>query len=160
MLMSDPLLTFRPMSERDLPAVVALEAASQFTPWTAGNFHDALLAGNLCLVANHSRVIVASAVLQMAAANAELLSMAVTPALRRQGVGRRLLDELIARALAFRAESIWLEVRVSNLAAIALYSTAGFVEVGRRKGYYLTTDGREDALMMRLALRLRREGQH
>ena len=88
----------------------------------------------------------------MAAADAELLTMAVVPALRGHGIGRRVLDELVARAIAFRAESIWLEVRVSNAVAIALYSSAGFVEMGRRKNYYQSPGGREDAIMMRLAL--------
>lgn len=150
--MFDRPLRLRPMAERDLPAVVALEAMSQFTPWTAGNFRDALLAGNLCLVGERSGAIVACAVLQMAAADAELLSMAVLPAMRRQGIGRRVLDELVARAIAYKAESVWLEVRVSNGAAIALYNSAGFVEMGRRKNYYQSQDGREDAIMMRLAL--------
>lgn len=155
--MSARPVRFRPMEERDLAAVVALESASQFTPWSAGNFGDALKAGNLCLVAAdaaNTAAIVGYAVLQMAAADAELLSMAVAPDQRRRGVGRRLLDELVGRAIAFKADSIWLEVRVSNPAAIGLYGSAGFVEVGRRKGYYETPAGHEDALMMRLALRL------
>jgi ribosomal-protein-alanine N-acetyltransferase len=97
-------------------------------------------------------VLVAMAVLQMAAGEAELLTMAVLPTLRRGGIGRKLLAELVVRATAYGAAAIWLEVRVSNEAAIALYRAAGFVEAGRRKAYYRTPTGREDAIMMRLAL--------
>ena len=87
----------------------------------------------------------------MAAGEAELLTMAVLPTARRQGLGRQLLRELIARASAYRAAAIWLEVRVSNLAAIGLYREAGFVEIGRRNAYYETVEGHEDGIMMRLA---------
>ncbi len=152
--MSAHVVRLRPMEDRDLAAVVALESASQYTPWTAANFRDALKAGNLCLVIEDAEGVSGYGVLQMAAADAELLSMAVAPDKRRRGVGRRLLDELVARAIDFKADSVWLEVRVSNRPAIGLYGSAGFAEIGRRKGYYQTVGGREDALMMRLALGL------
>jgi ribosomal-protein-alanine N-acetyltransferase len=145
-------LQFRPMGEFDIPAVVALERSSQFSPWTEGNFRDALAAGNLCLVGIWEHVLSAMAVLQMAGGEAELLTMAVNPELRRRGFGRLLLNQLIARASSYGADAIWLEVRRSNAPAIALYRSAGFVDVGWRKGYYQTAAGREDAMMMRLAL--------
>jgi ribosomal-protein-alanine N-acetyltransferase len=155
--MSQAALQFRPMDEFDIPAVVALERSSQFTPWTEGNFRDALAAGNLGLCGIWQRVLVAMAVLQMAGGEAELLTMAVNRELRRHGFGRQLLKELIARAIAYGAEAMWLDVRASNVAAIMLYRSAGFIEVGWRRGYYATLDGREDAMMMRLSLGMLRE---
>jgi ribosomal-protein-alanine N-acetyltransferase len=146
------LLLLRPMAEPDLPAVVALDRSSHLTPWTEGNFRDALAAGNLCLVGEQAGLVVACAVLQMAAGEAELLTMAVQTSVRRQGLGRQLLDELIARASAYRAAAIWLEVRVSNLPALGLYREAGFAGIGKRVGYYEAAQGREDAIMMRLEL--------
>ena len=151
-MMAGDLLRFRPMDEFDIPAVVALERSSQFSPWTEGNFRDALAAGNLCVVGIWDNVLTAMAVLQMAAGEAELLTMAVIPPLRRRGFGRQVLVELILRASAYGAEAIWLEVRASNAAATSLYRSAGFVEIGWRKDYYQTPVGREDAMMMRLAL--------
>jgi ribosomal-protein-alanine acetyltransferase len=151
-MMPAELLAMRPMDELDLPAVVALDHSSHLMPWTEGNFRDALAAGNLCLVGEQSGDLVACAVLQMAVSEAELLTMAVQPAARRKGLGRQLLRELIARASAYRATAIWLEVRVSNMAAIGLYREAGFADIGWRKGYYQTAEGREDAIRMRLAL--------
>jgi ribosomal-protein-alanine acetyltransferase len=150
-------ILFRPMTEVDLPAVVALERSSQYTPWTEGNFRDALAAGNLCLVAMLDQRVAGIAVLQMAAGEAELLTMAIQPELRRRGMGRRLLAEIVTRAVDYGADAMWLDVRVSNAAAIALYRSAGFVEIGRRKDYYRATAGREDAMMMRLAMSMYRK---
>lgn len=148
----------RLMVEADLPAVVVLDRSSHFTPWTEANFRDALTAGNLCLVGDQHGALVACAVLQLAGGEAELLTMAVLPAARRMGLGRQLLRELIARAAANRAAAVWLEVRKSNAAAISLYRETGFAEIGWRKGYYRTPEGREDAIMMRLALSLLQGG--
>jgi ribosomal-protein-alanine N-acetyltransferase len=145
-------VSMRPMGESDLEAVLALERSSHLTPWTEGNYRDALSAGNLCMVGEQSGAVVACAVLQMAAGEAELLTMAVHPAARRMGLGRKLLRELIARAEAYRAAAIWLEVRVSNTAAIGLYREAGFAGIGWRKNYYEAAEGLEDAFRMRLAL--------
>lgn len=75
-----------------------------------------------------------------------VLHIGCVPGARRQGVGRALLERLLATP---EAESAWLEVRADNPAAIALYAGAGFVEVGRRKRYY--ADG-ESAVVMRATL--------
>ena len=142
-------LELRPMSVDDLEIVLELDRASHLTPWSERNFRDALAAGNLCLIGERDGGIVACAVLQMAAGEAELLTMAVWPDARRSGVGRELLGVMIGRAREYGASAIWLEVRVSNAAAIELYRDAGFVEVGSRKGYYQRAGGREDAITMR-----------
>lgn len=146
------VFAMRPMVESDLDSVLALERSSHFTPWTERNYRDALAAGNLCLVGEQGRAIVACAVLQLAAGEAELLTMAVHPASRGEGLGRQVLRELTARASNYRASAICLEVRVSNAVAISLYHDAGFAEIGWRKGYYEAAGGREDAIRMRLQL--------
>lgn len=151
-------LVLRPMEADDLPVLMVLERSSHLTPWTEGNFRDALAAGNLCLVGEQGGVLVACAVLQMAAGEAQLLTMAVQETMRREGLGGQMLSELIERATAYGAGAVWLEARVSNAAAIGLYHRAGFVDIGWRRNYYATQDGREDAIMMRLALPARRGG--
>lgn len=78
-----------------------------------------------------------------------LLNVAVAGAERRRGLGRILVNEVIAYAKEHRAERVLLEVRVSNSAAIALYQTLGFEEFNRRKRYY---DDGEDAIEMVLTL--------
>jgi ribosomal-protein-alanine N-acetyltransferase len=77
---------------------------------------------------------------------AELLLIAVLPSHHRQGIGRLLLDDFITRAQADGARQVHLEVRDGN-PAIAMYRTAGFKPVGRRRKYYHGEDGRDfDAL--------------
>jgi [ribosomal protein S18]-alanine N-acetyltransferase len=80
----------------------------------------------------------------------ELENIAVAIAVRRQGLGARLLNEFTARALAEGAVAIFLEVRESNQSARALYRKAGFLETGLRRGYYANPP--EDAILCRLSL--------
>ncbi|MBW1681126.1 MAG: ribosomal protein S18-alanine N-acetyltransferase [Deltaproteobacteria bacterium] len=75
-----------------------------------------------------------------------LMNIAVHPGLRGKGLGRHLLDRLMAAARDGGVETVWLEVRPSNTVALAMYRTAGFAEIGRRKAYY--RDTREDAIVM------------
>jgi ribosomal-protein-alanine N-acetyltransferase len=87
------------------------------------------------------------------AGEAEVITLAVRPTDRRQGLGRTLMDAAIATALAFGATVMWLEAAVDNEAAVALYLSMGFETTGRRKLYYARADGpRIDALIMRREL--------
>jgi ribosomal-protein-alanine N-acetyltransferase len=91
---------------------------------------------------------------RLAADEAEILSVAVTPECRRRGVGRQLLEEALRHIYREGARDIHLEVEDSNLAAIALYRGVEFRESGRRTGYY--KEGRETpggALVMLRQLR-------
>ncbi|WP_313577184.1 GNAT family N-acetyltransferase, partial [Brevundimonas sp.] len=77
------------------------------------------------------------------------LTLAVRPTARRAGLGVRLVEAAVVRAAALGAERMFLEVAESNAAARALYARSGFVEMGRRRGYYSHADGRrEDALTL------------
>ena len=80
---------------------------------------------------------------------AEILTLAVRPSARRAGLGVRLVEAAVVRAAALGAERMFLEVAEGNVAARALYARSGFVEMGRRRGYYSHADGRrEDALTL------------
>jgi ribosomal-protein-alanine N-acetyltransferase len=82
---------------------------------------------------------------------AELLLLAVEPGEQRRGIGRALLDDFIAAALAGGAHRLHLEVRDGN-PAIGLYRDSGFVPVGRRRNYYHGPDGETyDAVTLLLA---------
>ena len=85
-----------------------------------------------------------------AALEAHLLRIAVDPRFRNAGIGRDLLGAVLARATAASAEHMTLEVASENEAAIALYRAAGFVEIGRRAGYYRAPP--DDAIIMRREL--------
>ena len=147
-------IRWRPLVEADIEAVVALEGAAHAAPWTAGNFRDALAAGYGVAVGIADGTLVAYGVLLFAPGEVQLLNLTVAPEVRRLGIGRALLQRFLADARARGAEQCFLEVRVSNQAAIALYSREGFVPVARRVGYYPAqgAGAREDALVMRRAL--------
>jgi ribosomal-protein-alanine N-acetyltransferase len=80
----------------------------------------------------------------------ELENIVVAPSARRQGLGKRLLDALLAAARRTNSTTVFLEVRESNAAARSLYEKAGFEQTGRRKSYY--TNPPEDAILYRLTL--------
>jgi ribosomal-protein-alanine N-acetyltransferase len=81
---------------------------------------------------------------------AELLTVGVVPSARRQGLARRMLTELYTQAKTRGGIEMFLEVRVDNESARKLYEDEGFVELGRRRGYY--DNGRVDAVVMRREL--------
>jgi len=146
---------WRPLAAHDLPVVAALEARIHAAPWTERNFRDALAAGYSARVGVQADRIVAYGVLMLGPGEAQLLNLSVVPESRRGGLGRALLDQFIDDARRLGAEQLFLEVRVGNRGAIALYETAGFASIARRIAYYPpSTKGaaREDALVMRRAL--------
>ena len=144
------------MRDTDIAVVAAIEARVHLAPWTPGNFRDALAAGYGATVGEANDIIVAYGVLMFAPGEAQLLNLTVVDPLRRRGIGRKLLQRFLSDAAALGAEQCFLEVRASNIAAISLYSAEGFLPVARRAGYYpaaQTGDAREDALVLRRALR-------
>jgi ribosomal-protein-alanine N-acetyltransferase len=138
----------RDMTLSDVAAVCAIEQQVQSQPWTQGNFSDALRSGYRCVVDEIATEIVSYAVLMPVVDEAELLTIAVAPSQQRKGLGGLMLRAIIASAEAQELRKIFLEVRVSNAGAIALYRASGFVEIGLRRGYYQNAEGREDALLM------------
>jgi len=136
----------RPMTVDDLPQVHVLECAAQPDPWSLEHFaeelgrpysrtdlcwRDGQLAGFICT--------------WLVADELQIQNVATAPEFRRQGVAARLLTHVLERSTAIGFEAAWLEVRVGNAAAIALYERYGFKKVARRPSYY--PDG-EDALVM------------
>jgi [ribosomal protein S18]-alanine N-acetyltransferase len=92
-------------------------------------------------------------VMSLGAGEAHILNLCVNEGYRCRGVGRRLLGSLVERASAAGMADAYLEVRPSNTAAIRLYLSVGFEQVGMRRGYYQAANGREDAAVLRRALR-------
>lgn len=136
-------------------AVVEVERLSNSHPWTASNFHDALASGYLCLVARDHGAVSGFAVARLLVDEAELLLIAVTPEMRRQGVALLLWFEIAERLQASGARTVHLEVRESNLSAQAFYRSRGFVQSGVRPKYYpngACESEREDAVSMKVSL--------
>lgn len=141
-----------PMREEDLDAVMAIENAIYTHPWTRGNFADSLRAGYDCRTLRFGGELVGYFVVMAAAGEAHLLNLSVAPAHQRRGIGSGLLREAAAIALERGARSLFLEVRPSNRGAQALYTRFGFRAMAVRRGYYPAGSGREDALVLTLAL--------
>ncbi|MDO9242310.1 MAG: ribosomal protein S18-alanine N-acetyltransferase [Rhodocyclaceae bacterium] len=142
------------MGEADLPAVTAAEQRIHRFPWTLGNFRDSLLAGHDAWLQRENGAVgtagavVAFAVMMRAVDEAHLLNISVVPERQRTGLGRSMLDFLCDRARQGGMQRMLLEVRASNPNAIAFYQRFDFVEIGRRRGYYPDSTGREDAIVM------------
>lgn len=145
-------MLLRPMRREDLNAVLEIELRAYPFPWTRGIFNDCLRVDHPAWVLHESDKIVGYGVLSVAADEAHVLNVCVDPDLQSRGHGRRLLRALVQLARGRSAQRLFLEVRPSNRAAIALYHDEGFNEIGRRPRYYPAHDGREDALVMALEL--------
>jgi [ribosomal protein S18]-alanine N-acetyltransferase len=143
-----PATTFRRMREADLDAVMAIENVIYTHPWTRGNFVDSLGAGGPCWVMELHGVMVGYAVLSAAADEAHLLNLSVAAAWQRRGLGRAFLLYLIDFIKENKINVMFLEVRVSNAAARALYAQMGLREIGVRRAYYPAPVGREDAIVL------------
>ena len=147
------LVEVRGMRARDVPAVLEIEQVSYGYPWSERIFRDCLRVGYRGWVATDldSRI-VGYALLSVAVGEAHVLNLCVAPGARGHGVADRLLDALIGQAEYECAERVLLEVRPSNKAARRLYKRRGFQRIASRPGYYPSPDGREDALLLELAL--------
>lgn len=86
---------------------------------------------------------------RLVAGEAEILTIAVPPAMQRRGIGRDLMEGVLRHLHHERAESLFLEVDENNSAAQALYRRLGFIQVGLRPAYYETGQGRSAALVLR-----------
>jgi len=143
---------FRKMQEDDLDDVLAIEESVYKFPWTRGIFHDCLNVGYFCWVLQYQEKIIAYSIMSVVADESHLLTIVVPKAEQGKGYGKKMLDEMIRVANINGANAMYLEVRVSNKAAIQLYHQRGFNELGVRNNYYPAEHGREDALILALDL--------
>lgn len=142
-----------PLDAARLDQVLQIEQRAYPHPWTRGNFMDALRSGY------HARVLLAGEqvlgyyIAMQGVDEVHLLNITVSPDHQRQGWGRVMLDALALWARSLGAQWLWLEVRVSNTRALAVYEAHGYRRVGLRKHYYPAGHGqREDAVVMSLRL--------
>ncbi|MEI8361698.1 MAG: ribosomal protein S18-alanine N-acetyltransferase [Betaproteobacteria bacterium] len=143
---------FRPMQLDDLDAIMLIEPQIYPYPWTRGNFSDSLNSGYSAWVLAEREQIIAYALMMMVLDEAHLLNLSVAKSHQKQGLGRLLLEHMLQIAKNHRAANMFLEVRTSNISAIALYENIGFNEMAIRRAYYPAVNGREDAVLMGLAL--------
>jgi ribosomal-protein-alanine N-acetyltransferase len=133
-------------------ALARLHATSFTPPWSAADIAGLLDGpGGFGLAAFDDAETPQAFILARAiAGEAEILTLAVAPARRREGLARALVEAAAGSAAVLAAESLFLEVAADNAGAIGLYRAAGFAEVGRRRGYYPRSGAPAvDALIMR-----------
>ncbi len=138
----------RLMREIDLDEVMEIEIASYEFPWTEGIFRDCLHNQYHSTLFVQQKKILAYTVAQYVVDECHLLNLCVRQTERGQGLGEKMVQYLMNQARQKDMGSIFLEVRVSNTAAINLYDKLGFNEIGLRRGYYPDKNGREDALVL------------
>lgn len=138
----------RTMTYADLKQVMEVELRAYPHPWTIGIFRDCIRVGYNCWVAVLNDQIIGYGIVMLAAGEAHVLNLCVSPDYQRRGVGRELLQHLSRRAQLSDIDMILLEVRRSNQAAIDLYHNEGFHELGVRNNYYPDGQGREDAIIL------------
>ena len=148
--MSDAI-SFRPMTEADIEAVLKIEYAAFSHPWTRGIFLDSLKSYD-CWVMFDGQQQVGHGVINVIIDEAHLLNITIKPESQGRGFGLLLLERLMQRAMQLKAGECFLEVRASNQLAYRLYERYGFNEIGRRRDYYPAVGGREDALVMACTL--------
>ncbi len=107
---------------------------------------------SLIAVAGDPKTIKGFIIAQLAADEAEILSVGVAPDWQRAGLGARLIEGLMRASKKGEAARIFLEVAEDNTAARSLYAKMGFQEIGRRKGYYKRATGAVDAINLALSL--------
>lgn len=136
----------------DLDRAFALEQRAHAFPWSLKTLASSLGERYLNFRLDVEDDMAAFAITHVVLDEATLFNIAVDPAYQRRGLGRQLLEHLIRELEQRDVFTLWLEVRASNTAAIALYESLGFNEATIRHNYYPTADGREDAIIMALPL--------
>jgi len=133
----------------DVAAMAAIEQRAFSDPWPASAFAEMLDAihARIMVAVTDDDTLLGYCVLLRAADEGEVANIAVAPSAKRRGIAGQLLDDALSAAVESGVDSVYLEVRVSNDAARALYASRAFIPVGRRRAYY--RNPLEDALVLR-----------
>lgn len=150
-------MSIRLMEEADIDAVMVNEKAAYEFGWSAS-----IMASNqkrhYCIVFiaddDNSKAgyqkgqILGHAILSTVADEASVLNIAVSPNAQRQRIGYQLMENILAHAESKQCIEVFLEVRESNRPAFTMYHQFGFNEIGVRKNYYPSRQGKEDAILL------------
>ena len=141
------MITVQPMKKEDISMVVTLEENTFSTPWSYEALEESFLKDNYYfLVAKQENIVVGYVGMYVVLQEGDITNIAVAKEVQGQGIGTKLLKELLEVAKKHGTETINLEVRVSNESAISLYKKHGFEIIGRRKNFY--TKPEEDGYLM------------
>lgn len=156
------LQQFSPISIDDLKDLMAIENLCHSHPWTektlasciGGRYFGEKQLNKVSANNPQKPTVIGFYIGELVVDEATLMDICIAPNWQGKGLGKNLLKQFISQAKAKGAVKIWLEVRAKNIAAQLLYMNAGFVETGRRTGYYPSANGfgYEDAIIMCLSL--------
>ena len=119
-------------------------------PWSERDMGDCVRTGVPFLVAHQGGAVIGYVIAHHAVDEAEILNLGVIPARQRQGIGRVLVQRILAHLREQGVTTVFLEVRESNMAARHLYRALGFTDVSRRRDYYRLPT--EDAVVLRASI--------
>lgn len=145
----------RQMQIEDLDEIMVLEKLCFSAPWTREAFIKEITVNTLAhyLVIVEEGKIAGYGGVWYIMDEGHITNIAIAPNFRRRGLGLKLVEEMINKAIEHHMEHMTLEVRISNVSAIGLYEQIGFTTAGIRPKYY--TDNQEDARIMWLDLKER-----
>ena len=142
------LVELRTMTASDLKQVITVEKRAYPHPWTIGIFHDCLRVGYNAWVMTLDNNVIGYGIVMLAAGEAHILNLCIDPDYQGKSLGRYLLRHLVEKSHQTDIDMVLLEARRSNAQAQQLYVSEGFHELGVRKAYYPTDNGREDAIIL------------
>lgn len=151
-LPKQPGYQIRRMMTADVHAVYAIECRSHIKPWSKQILRDCVTAGHECYLLFYHDRLIGYVIWQLIVDECHILNLCIDLQSQHQGHGTYLLNHTISQAQTNACYSVYLEVRESNHAAIALYKNNGFTQIGVRKQYYKNKDSAENALIFKLLL--------
>lgn len=143
-------MIIRKMTFEDVKTVVQIEKECFSLPWSEASFEDSLAREDTVFLVCEDLDVVGYIGMYLSFEEGEITNVAVTPSYRQRGCGNLLIQAIKEEAKARAAESVILEVRVSNVPAISLYKKHGFEEIGIRKNFYEHPS--EDAIIMKVGI--------
>ncbi len=145
-------MLIREMTASDIAAVFAIDCQTNDFPWTKTLFEQALASTKKTTVVEEQGEVVGFCIVSYVVGEAELLNICIATNQQGKKLGKKLLESALDQAKQSENHEMYLEVRASNVAALALYEKHDFNEIGRRKDYYPMKGGREDAILMARSL--------
>lgn len=138
-------MIFEKVTAESVSDLLLIEERCHLTPWNREVFERCFKMGYVTITVALATKMVGFLVYSLIANECHILNLCIHPSFQRQGCGLALLNYVLDEVQARGGQIAFLEVRSSNTGAIALYDSVGFIKIGERKGYYICTNGREDA---------------
>ena len=141
-------MIFRNMTVSDIESVICNERQTYSHPWTEKVFKGCIAGPSECWVVCEQNAIIGHLVISSVVDEGHILNLCIGRDWQGKGLAHKVLVFAIQRLRDCHANTVFLEVRASNLKALSLYASHGFTKIGLRKNYYPLGSAREDAVIM------------